>query len=170
MAVKTLDEAGSPFYYSTRGEEQKVVLHHGMRISGGMDAQQLTDFCREKHIQLIVDAGHPFAEQLHQTVADVAKDLQLPAIRVERIFSPHTPDITWCANYDAAREALISAGVKRLLALTGVQTVGKLKSLADKGVECFYRILQRQSSMDIAHRQGINDEHLCFYQMGDGDR
>ena len=61
MAVKTLDEAGSPFYYSTRSEEQEVVLHHGIRISGGMDAQQLTNFCREHHILLIVDAGHPFA-------------------------------------------------------------------------------------------------------------
>ena len=169
MAVKTLDEAGSPFYYSTRSEEQEVVLHHGIRISGGMDALQLTDFCREHKILLIVDAGHPFAEQLHQTVVDVAQSLQLPAIRVERIFPPHTSNITWCTDYDAARQALLSAGVKRLLALTGVQTIRKLKSLTDEGVECFYRILQRQSSLDMAHRQGITDDHLCFYQMGDAD-
>ena len=69
MAVKTLDEAGSPFYYSTRSEEQEVVLHHGMRISGGMDAQQLTDFCREHYILLIVDA---FVCLLQATKATIA--------------------------------------------------------------------------------------------------
>jgi len=169
MAVKTLDEAGSPFFYSTRGEEQEVVMHHGTRLSGAMDGAQLQAFCRSHDIKLLVDAGHPFATQLHETVANTAAQLQLPAIRLERIYPAHTSDITWCNTYEEAKEKILSKGIKRLLVLTGVQTIAKLQSLLSEGVACHFRILRRQSSIDIAHKLGITDEALCFYQMGDAD-
>ena len=31
IAVQTLEEAGKPFYYSTKGNEQEVPLHNGIR-------------------------------------------------------------------------------------------------------------------------------------------
>lgn len=48
LAVNTLDESGSPFYYSTRGDEQEVSLHHGIRLQGGMDAGAMEQFCRQR--------------------------------------------------------------------------------------------------------------------------
>ena len=48
LAANTLDESGSPFYYSTRGDEQEVSLHHGIRLQGGMDAEAMELFCRQK--------------------------------------------------------------------------------------------------------------------------
>ena len=32
IAVQTLEEAGKPFYYSTKGNEQEVPLHNGIRL------------------------------------------------------------------------------------------------------------------------------------------
>ena len=52
LAANTLDESGSPFYYSTRGDEQEVSLHHGIRLQGGMDAEAMELFCRQKEIRL----------------------------------------------------------------------------------------------------------------------
>ena len=69
IAVETLEEAGHPFYYSTRGDEQEVNLHHGIRLHGALDREGIVDFCRQKEIRLLVDAAHPFASQLHLTVA-----------------------------------------------------------------------------------------------------
>lgn len=103
LAVNTLDESGCPFYYSTRGDEQEVSLHHGIRLQGGMDAEAMELFCRQKEIRLLVDAAHPFAEELHRNVATVGQRLQIPVIRLERIYPPRTAcPVIWCAGYDEA--------------------------------------------------------------------
>ena len=163
IAIKKLEEAGTSYYYSTRGDEQEVVLQHGTRLTGAMDAKQLTAFCQEYNIQLLIDAGHPFAEVLHQTVANVATALNIPAIRFERIFPPRDPAITWCTDYSDAIEKIQKHGVKRLLALTGVQTIAKLKPLVDQGIDCYFRILNRASSIKIAEENGIAPDHLLYY-------
>ena len=163
IAIKKLEEAGNPYYYSTRGDEQEVVLHHGTRLIGAMDVKQLKAFCQEHAIKLLIDAGHPFAEVLHQTVAEVATTLDIPAIRFERIFPPRDPGIIWCDDYADAIQQVQQHNVKRLLALTGVQTISKLKPLVDKGIDCYFRILKRESSLKIAHEIGISDEHILFY-------
>lgn len=38
IAIQTLEEAGKTFYYSTKGDEQDVLLHNGIRLQGAMDA------------------------------------------------------------------------------------------------------------------------------------
>ena len=35
-AVNVIEEAGKPYYYSTKGDEQDIYLHHGIRLSGCM--------------------------------------------------------------------------------------------------------------------------------------
>lgn len=170
IAIRKLEEAGNPYYYSTRGDEQEVTLHHGARLTGPMDAQQLTTFCQEHTIRLLIDAGHPFAEVLHQTVAEVAHSLHLPAIRFERIYPTRDSSIIWCKDYADAIEKIQEKGVKRLLALTGVQTITKLKPLVNLGVDCYFRILNRESSLRIAHENGINDDHLLYYDADHNDQ
>ena len=76
IAARTLEESGKPFYYSTKGDEQEVTMHHGIRLYGAMDELDLEHCCREHNIQLLVDAAHPFAIQLHQTVEKVAHTLR----------------------------------------------------------------------------------------------
>ena len=68
-AVEVLEEADNTYYYSTKTGEQDITLHHGRRIDGALDAEAMLTFSREHDIQLIVDAAHPFASQLHQTIA-----------------------------------------------------------------------------------------------------
>ena len=98
-AIEALEEAGNTFYYSTKTGEQDVVLHHGIRVDGAMDVEAMKKFCQEHDIQLMVDAGHPFAEVLHQAVAEVAESMDIPAIRFERIFPARDP-----AGHDGCAE------------------------------------------------------------------
>ena len=166
-AVEVLEEGGSPYFYSTKTGEQDVTLHHGQRIDGAMDGEAMRRFCREHTIRLIVDAAHPFANQLHQTIADVAADMQLPVIRYERIYPPRDPDITWIDDYSELSSLL--SPHSSLLATTGVQSISKLKWLEKEGVKVIYRILNRESSIQLAHHQGATDEQLCFYPTPQGD-
>ena len=82
-AAEVLEEAGSPFFYSTKMGEQDLSLQHGTRIDGAMDAEAMKTFISQHDIRLIVDAAHPFASTLHQTVAQVSESLNIPTIRYE---------------------------------------------------------------------------------------
>ncbi len=172
-AIEALEEAGNTFYYSTKTGEQEVTLHHGIRIDGAMDKETMTSFCQEHDIRLLVDAAHPFAEVLHRTVAEVSEQLGIPAIRFERIFTERDPDITWIDSYASLISHLtpkncqlstVNCQLSTLLATTGVQSIAKLKPLEEQGVKVYYRILNRESSIQLAHQQGATDEQLCFYE------
>jgi len=170
-AAETLEESGSTYFYSTKTGEQDIVLHHGVRIDGALTAEDMQAFCREQGVRLIVDAAHPFAERLHLTIAQVSLDLQIPIVRYERIYPPRNPDITWINDYSELDYILPSLsregqGVGRLLATTGVQSIFKLKHLEELGIKFIYRILNRESSIVLAHQQGATDDQLCYYEDG----
>ena len=165
IAAKTLEEAGQPFYYSTRGDGQELTLYHGIRQQGGMDADALEQFCLQKDIRLLVDAAHPFAVQLHRNVAEVSRCLSIPVIRFERLYPPREDcPVIWCDNYWEAMEQIRYLHPTSFLALTGVQSIEKLAPLwKEADFPCHFRILDRDSSRLLADRQGFPREHLCYY-------
>jgi cobalt-precorrin-5B (C1)-methyltransferase len=124
-----------------------------------MDGEAMRQFIREHAIRLMVDAAHPFAATLHQTIGEVASDMRIPVIRYERIYPPRDPDITWIDDYRQ-----VPTDIHSLLATTGVQSISKLKWLEAEGVKVIYRILNRESSIRLAHEQGATDEQLCFFE------
>ena len=158
-AVEVLEEGGSPYYYSTKTGEQDLTLHHGQRIDGALDAEAMQNFCREHDIRLMVDAAHPFAVQLHQTIAEVSDALKIPAIRYERIFPERDASLEWLDSYDQ-----VPHDIKTLLATTGVQSITKLKPLEAAGIKVYYRILNRESSIALAQKQGAKMEQLCYFE------
>ena len=159
--AEVLDEAGSPFFYSTKTGEQELILQHGTRIGGAMDAEAMKAFISQNGIRLIVDAAHPFASKLHQTTVDVASDCLIPIVRYERIYPPRDRNITWIDDYYE-----VPTDITTLLATTGVQSISRLKWIEKKGVKVIYRILRRESSIVLAHQQGVSDDQLCFYEDG----
>ena len=158
-AAEVLEEAGCSYYYSTKTGEQELALHHGVRTDGAMDGEAMRQFIREHAIRLVVDAAHPFAATLHRTIAEVASDMRTPVIRYERIYPPRDSDITWIDDYEQ-----VPKDIHSLLATTGVQSISKLKWLEAEGVKVIYRILNRESSIHLAHEQGATDEQLCFFE------
>ena len=158
-AAEVLEEAGSPFFYSTKMGEQDLSLQHGTRIDGAMDAEAMKTFISQHDIRLIVDAAHPFASTLHQTIAQVSESLNIPAIRYDRIYPERDPEITWIDDYSQ-----IPRDIHSLLATTGVQSISKLKPLEAEGIRIYYRILERESSMALALKQGASPEQLCYFE------
>lgn len=163
LVARVLEEAGKPFLYSTKGEGQEMELVHGKRLCGAMNEEAMADCCSEASVRLIVDAAHPFAVQLHQTIAAVAARLGLPVIRYERKYSPRNPDFVWCDDYADAMQKMELAGVSRLLAWTGVNTIRPLRPFWSAH-ESFFRILNREDARRIASEQGFPSDHLLFYQ------
>lgn len=164
IAVKTLDEGEGRYFYSTRSSLQEIECAHGEHICGEMDESVMADFCREKAVKLIVDAAHPFAQNLHSIIAEVAAMLAIPVIRFERRYSEtDNPGIEWCADFDDAMRKMEDNNVRRLLALTGVQTIARLKPFWEHR-KVWFRILNREESIEKAHLAGFPSTNLVFYQ------
>lgn len=167
-AVRVADEAGSPYYYSTKGTRQEIECAHGIRLTGALDEAALTTCCREHSIRLIVNAAHPFAAGIHRTAAAVARALRLPVVRYERMYPPRDADFTWCDNYADAIRRLQAAGIRRLLALTGVNTIAPLAGYWQANL-CWFRILNREESLAIAEAEGFPPEQLVFYRENEAE-
>ncbi|ADV44182.1 cobalt-precorrin-5B (C(1))-methyltransferase CbiD [Bacteroides helcogenes] len=171
IAVKTLEEAGKPFYYSTKGDEQEVLLHNGIRLNGTMGTEKIKEFCVRHNIKLLIDAAHPFAEQLHKTLEQVSRESDIPVIRFERIFPERDEKhINWCKDYDDAISQIKTNRISTLLALTGVQSISKLTLLWKGNTRCYFRILDRDSSRELANKQGYPEEYLHYYHYGEDER
>ena len=166
-AVEVLEEAGNTYYYSTRSDGQKVDLLHGVHLTGGMEVPEMIACCKEHDIRLIVDAAHPFAEDLHRNLLFLAKHIQAPIIRYDRIFPPHDDDLIWCKDFDDAVKQLENNHIERLLALTGVGTIGRLSAFWEKHDTCWFRILNRRASHFVAKANLFPEERLVYYETDD---
>ena len=161
-AVKVVEQGGKPFYYSTLGDTQQLELRHGTRLTGALDADAATAFCRREGIRLLIDAAHPFATGVHRTVEQTAAACSLLVIRYERRPVPLDERVIRCADYADAMQRMEAAGVDRLLALTGVRTIPKLRPFWERH-DCRFRILDRADSVAEALAAGFPREKLYFY-------
>ena len=166
MAAKVLDESGATYYYSTRSDTQDIQLVHGHHVIGAMEEPEMVALCKEHNIRLIIDAAHPFAVNLHRNVVNLAVQIGVPVIRYERIYPPHDEDLVWCKDYDDAISQMKAHDVSHLLALTGVNTIAKLRDFWESH-ECWFRILNRDESLAGAQKAGFSTDHLVYYEKDD---
>ena len=166
MVAQVLDEAGTDYFYSTHGDGQEIDLVHGTRLAGALQVDDMAAICREHDIRLLVDAAHPFAEQLHRNVLALAEQMHLPVIRYDRIYPKRDPRLVWCHDYAHAIAQLEQHGITRLLALTGVNTIARLSDFWHQH-ECWFRILNRDTSLQAAQRAGFPNDHLVYYEHDD---
>ena len=166
MAAKVLEESGATYCYSTRSDTQDIQLVHGHHVTGAMEVSEMVAFCHEHDIRLIVDAAHPFAVNLHRNVVNLAERISVPVIRYDRIYPSHDKNLVWCKDYDDAISRLEEYGITKLLALTGVNTINRLR-LYWQGHECWFRILKREESQSEAQKAGFPADHLVYYEQDD---
>lgn len=162
-AMALLEQAGLPYCYSTKSEVEIPRQAFGTYRFGALTTAALREFCALHRVNVIIHASHPFATVLHQTIADAG----LPVLRFERVYPARTvhPLVHYFDSYDAALEYLSVHPVKKLLALTGVQTIGPLRSYWLKH-ETVFRILPRESSMQQALAAGFPATHLVSEMPG----
>lgn len=163
-----LEQHARPYYYSTKTEIDFVSGQYGQYRHGAMTAEDLQAFCTTQGIKAIVHASHPFASVLHETIYAGAQALSLPVFRFERSYpeKQEHPLIQYVDTYKAATDWLEQHPVKRLLALTGVQTIAPLKYYWQQHATIF-RILPRESSLALAKAAGFPEDELIMEMPGD---
>jgi len=163
IVAKLLEQSGYAFCYSTKTETD---YQPGEYRSGAFTKESLEAFCETRNIKLVIHASHPFATELHKTIHDAVK---VPVLRFERTYPEHIhhPLVKYFDDYNTAINYLLHNPV-RLLALTGVQTIPKLKEYWQKHYTIF-RILPRESSVQQAIAAGFPEEQLLAEMPGDNN-
>lgn len=154
-----LEEAGLDYIYSTKTAVS--FDGKGQYRFGPLDKDALEQFCTEHKISCIINASHPFASELHKTVASVY--FQGPLIRFERQIPERisNPLVHYVKTYGQALLRFEAKGYKSLLALSGVQSIPELKPFWRRHL-CWFRILDRESSRQFAAEHGFPSQQLLF--------
>lgn len=154
-----LEKAGQNYIYSTKTAVS--FEGKGQYRFGPMDKEALEQFCTEHKISCIINASHPFASELHKTVASV--QLPIPLIRFERQIPERIshPLVHYVKTYEQALLLLEAKGYKSLLALSGVQSIPELKAFWHRH-PCWFRILDREYSRQFATQHGFPAQQLLF--------
>ena len=88
--------------------------------------------------------------------------LDIPVIRLERRYPPRDESLVWCDTFDDAIDYLESHEINHLLALSGVQTINKLRRYWEKH-PCHFRVLDREDSRSLARQAGFPEKNLLFW-------
>ena len=133
-----------------------------------MDKDSLESFCRKENISLLIDAAHPLPKSCTGTSVKLLTYFRFRS-SVMNAFTPRIENnegIVWCDNYEDAIRQIKKEEVYIILALTGVNSISKLKALWMESSRCYFRILDRESSRESARNQGFPEEYLRYYHTG----
>ncbi len=167
QAVAWLTGTPYTFWYSTKTQVETELPPNGRYRWGAFTTATLAEFCRLHQVGCFVHAGHPFAEALHATVAEASQQLGLPVLRLERDYPPRQaqPLIQYVADYEEAVTCLRTADLSPVLALSGVQTIERLRGYWQHQ-PMYFRVLPRASSVALATRAGLPAEWLLPAEPG----
>lgn len=138
---------------------------NGTVIYGPMDYNELRTFCKDKDIDLIIDATHPYAEIVSQNAIEVSKELKLTYKRYERPVSNQLDhnrsdeSIILCEDYKEAGK-LINAGSGNALITTGSRQIEKLIGEINDIKRIYARILPKSEHLAKLETLGLMPEQI----------
>ncbi len=164
LVAGVLDRAGRRYLYSTKTSSGGFDMRYGEHRRGALDEASMRAVLSERRVSLVIDAAHPFAAGLHETIGFAAGSLGLPVVRYERDYTIPADtlsgaDVEYAASFPSALEILEKRRPRRVMATTGVRTIGTLEPYW-RSRDMMVRILPSGRSAAEALRQGFPKERL----------
>ncbi len=151
IAAEKLAQAGHKVLVTTSSEHGKDMFGEPKEnleiISGKLDADAMLDLLKQRNIELIVDASHPFAEETTKNALDASKKAGIKYIRFERPKSslPEHDLIHRVSSYKEAAELAANFGPVIFLT-TGI-----------KNLEVFVEAAKKQNAKVVARVFSLPD-------------
>ena len=125
---------------------------------GQLKEFQIHEFIQQEKIIAIVDASHPYAIAISETVIKIAQSLQIPYLRYERAALLPNKNITELENF----ETLLTGNYlthQRVLLTIGYKILPKFKVWQAQAT-LFARILPSVESLQVALESGFTSDRL----------
>lgn len=146
------------------GELARRAVSGAAVISGRLGREVRRGLLASKQARAIVDATHPYADKMSLQLMDLAQELGLPYLRLERpaSFDRGEAEITYCHDFGDALRLAASKG-KRIFLSTGVKELGRVQEI-EADVLWFARVTADLESVEKAVAAGIPQSRLCAMQ------
>ncbi len=139
---------------------QLLERYEGLKINDRrLDAEELSAYIDEHGIEAVVDASHPYAENVSSNVMKVCREKKLPCIRYERGEHELNYDKIYHANnYDAAAD--LAAKLGRIIFLTTGSRSLKVFVERLKDCEVIARVLPTAAVLTECERLGMTPKNI----------
>ncbi len=128
---------------------------------------------REAPPVLVIDATHPYASHISETLTAVCAELGLRYVRIRRpslsgeMSSAEKPGVGFCVRYFddiSAAAAYLEAHEGNVLITTGAKELAEYAAVPDFSRRCFLRALPTEAVLRKAKELGLPADRLCLMQ------
>ena len=160
-----MEQNGIPCLVVTATDYGREVLPRNMRycrvIAQRMDAGQMKHIFTVIHPEAVIDATHPFAEQVSANIRTAAQET---GIRLIRVLRPQDPPAAGVLYYDSAEQAaeFLSAAEGNILLTTGIKDLHTFIKVRNARERIWVRVLHH--SVQPALDAGFPREHIIAAQ------
>jgi len=157
--AQTLRSLGYPVWVSVASDFGGNFLPRDIPIrSGPFSAESLENFLRVHPIRVIVDATHPFAQDIKRNARRVAQALGIPYLAYERSRVELPASVIRVESFFQAVEAL--SPYRRIFLTIGSKNLAPFVSLKEKGKVIRVRVLPVSSSLKRCEELGLQPQEV----------
>lgn len=132
----------------------------GQIIFGRMDREALKKYIQEQGVEYVVDASHPYAENLSKNAISVCQELKIPYLRFERpALLEDKKDIIICNSLEEAGD-LAEKTPEKVFITTGINNIEKMLSKISDINRVKVRVLPQADTVKKLEKLGLNAEHI----------
>ncbi len=133
---------------------------------GRLSNQEMGEFFQEHQIAAVVDASHPFAEEVSKNAVKNARRFQIPYLRYERkSLRPQHPLIHYVNSYEEAAE-MAAEVIGTVFLTTGSKTLPLFaeRLLPLPGIRMVIRLLPRKDNLELCEQLKIPQKNIVAVQ------
>lgn len=137
----------------------------GLQInSQRLDHSEMEALIKEKSVECVVDATHPYARVVSETAMDVCEALGIPYWRYERekIDYSEFPGVISCSGYKEVVDYL-NQHAGNVLMTTGSNQLHSLSAVSDLG-RVYVRVLPVAASLEKCQKAGLKPSQIVAMQ------
>ena len=133
------------------------------RRIGRLDSEGMQALIREQNIRLLIDASHPYAIALHETVAEVAVTTGIPCLRFQRQRGKYDADNLFeVADHEEAALLAASFGTSILLTTGSRNLQPYVNAAQEQGVPLFARVLPHPDSVMACDQVALPESNRIY--------
>jgi len=151
---------------SKYGGELLQASGAGEVVVKGLTPEDLKGIIKEKDISLVIDATHPFAQQISAQAMEVTQELNLPYLRFERKRAelPENPLIHKVKNIEEAARKAVALG-ETIFLTTGSKNLATFLALRKEGQpRIVARVLPDPGVLEKCFALGLNPRDIIALQ------
>ncbi len=157
-----LTQTGEQILVSTATDAPLDIGDHPaiLRRCGRLDRAGIVALIKEKLIRVVVDGSHPYAVELHATVAAAARQAKIPCFRYQRkTVVTVEDDLFFVVDHQAAAVIAVELEVPVLLTTGSRQLSPYVELLKSHNIPLYARVLPHPESEYACDQAGLPSEN-----------